>query len=85
MDPILPMLIRGSGVDWSAWRPVDLRPWRWRARDRCVRSWPMHNLVAHPAGELLHWLGVIWGGGDELGNRLHDATLPRHECGTGRG
>lgn len=45
-----------------------------------VRSWPAHNLVAHPASELLHWLGL-----GRLGNRLHDATLPEHELGTGRG
>lgn len=55
------------------------------ADDSWYQSWPMHNLVAHPLGELLHLLGRIWGGDDDLGNRLHDATLPTHEEGTGRG
>jgi hypothetical protein len=44
------------------------------------QSWPMLNLVAHPVSELLHWVGA-----DDLGGRIHDATLPEHEAGTGRG
>lgn len=50
------------------------------ATDRIVQSWPMHNLVAHPLSEVLHWLGF-----NAAGDRLHDATLPEHEAGTGRG
>lgn len=87
-DPTLPPIpyVRSPMQDWSLWTPTDLRPWRARARDRIVRSWPMHNLVAHPLSELLHWAGVIFGGdGDDLGGRLHDATLPSHEPGRGRG
>lgn len=49
----------------------DVTPWR---------SWPAHNLIAHPLSEILHWLGL-----GRLGNRLHDATLPVHEIGEGRG
>lgn len=45
-----------------------------------MRSWPIHNLIAHPLSEILHWLGR-----DDLGNRLHDRTLPEHEAGKGRG
>lgn len=52
---------------------------------RFWRSWTVHNLIAHPLAEILHWLGLIFGGGDALGNRIHDATLPAHESGTGRG
>lgn len=48
--------------------------------ERYVRSWPMHNLVGHPLSEILHWVGL-----GDLGDRLHDATLPKHEAGTGRG
>lgn len=43
-------------------------------------GWMMHNLVAHPISEVLHWFGL-----GDVGNRLHDATVPRHEPGTGRG
>lgn len=51
-----------------------------RTRMTLIRSWPIHNLFAHPISELLHWIGL-----GELGNRLHDATLPEHTPGTGRG
>lgn len=47
-------------------------PERWR--------WTVHNLVAHPLSELLYQVGL---GG--LGDRLHDATVPQHDAGTGRG
>jgi hypothetical protein len=55
--------------------PVD--PW-WR-------SWAVHNLVAHPVGEVLYWGERLLGTDLGLNNRLHDATLPTHEPGTGRG
>lgn len=45
-----------------------------------VRSWPMHNLVGHPVSELCHLAGL-----PELGDWVHDRTLPAHEPGTGRG
>lgn len=48
--------------------------------DRFWKCWPVHNLIAHPLSELLFWLGL-----GDLGNRLHDATIPAHEAGTGRG
>lgn len=67
--------------------------------DRYWQSWPMHNLVAHPVSEVSHQLGAALhrlaahfsdaymqdDARDTLGNRLHDATLPTHEEGTGRG
>jgi len=36
------------------------------------RNWPIHNLFAHPAMEVLSWFGL-----HDLGNKIHDATLPR--------
>lgn len=42
--------------------------------------WTLHNLIAHPLSEVLFQVGL-----GEWGNRLHDATIPRHEPGTGRG
>ena len=41
--------------------------------------WTLHNLVAHPLSEVLFQLGF-----EDLGNQLHDATIPEHEPGTGR-
>lgn len=59
---------------WEPHATTTTPPRRW------YRSWPMHNLIAHPLSEILHWLGLA-----DLGNRIHDATLPEHEPGTGRG
>lgn len=42
--------------------------------------WAIHNLIAHPLSEILYWLGL-----SRLGFWLHDATIPRHLKGTGRG
>lgn len=42
--------------------------------------WAAHNLIAHPLSEVLYWVGL-----QNLGNRLHDATVPKHKKGTGRG
>lgn len=43
-------------------------------------GWMIHNLIAHPISEVLYWFGY-----EKLGNRLHDATVPRHVTGAGRG
>jgi hypothetical protein len=45
-----------------------------------MRRWWIHNLLAHPLSEVCHWLHL-----DAVGNAFHDATLPEHEPGTGRG
>ena len=42
--------------------------------------WTIHNIIAHPLGEILYLLGF-----ESLSNRLHDATIPKHKPGTGRG
>jgi hypothetical protein len=42
--------------------------------------WTLHNLIAHPLGELCHLAGF-----DGASNWLHDATVPLHEAGKGRG
>lgn len=42
-------------------------------RLRFVRhAWAFHNLVAHPAMQILTWFGCR-----DLGLRVHDATVPR--------
>lgn len=33
--------------------------------------WAIHNLVAHPVGEILYWFGLT-----KLANKLHDSTIP---------
>jgi hypothetical protein len=36
-----------------------------------MRNWAIHNLVAHPLMEILHWFGC-----DDWGEWLHDRTVP---------
>lgn len=43
-------------------------------------QWTLHNAIAHPLSEAL-WLAGFQG----FSNRIHDATIPEHEPGTGRG
>lgn len=47
---------------------------------KLYKSWPAHNLVAHPLSEVLYWIGL-----GDLGNKIHDATVPEHVEGEGRG
>jgi hypothetical protein len=43
-------------------------------------KWFPHNVIAHPLSELFFQLG--W---HKLSDYVHDATVPRHDEGTGRG
>ena len=43
-------------------------------------QWTLHNLVAHPLSEVLYQVGL-----GDVGNKLHDVTVPLHTPGTGRG
>ena len=43
-------------------------------------QWTLHNCVAHPLSEILFLVGY-----EDLGNRIHDATIPPHPKGQGRG
>jgi hypothetical protein len=36
------------------------------------RAWAFHNLVAHPALQVLSWFGL-----HRLGFKIHDATVPK--------
>jgi len=49
--------------------------------------WAVHNLIAHPASQLVWWLslcGVVKPVA-KFSDWLHDWTVPVHESGTGRG
>lgn len=43
-------------------------------------QWTLHNLVAHPLSEVLFQCGY-----EDLGNAVHDVTVPEHIKGEGRG
>ena len=43
-------------------------------------KWTIHNVIAHPLSEILFQLGA-----EDAGNKVHDATLPTHFKGEGRG
>lgn len=42
--------------------------------------WTLHNVIAHPLSELLYQCGY-----GDLGNLVHDVTVPIHTKGAGRG
>lgn len=42
--------------------------------------WSLHNLVAHPLSELAYLIGLR-----KLSDWLHDASVPKHKAGEGRG
>ena len=43
-------------------------------------KWTLHNVFAHPLSEVLHQVGL-----ESAGNWVHDATIPAHLPGSGRG
>jgi len=43
-------------------------------------QWTIHNMIAHPLSELLFQFGL-----DKASGALHDATVPYHIRGEGRG
>ncbi len=43
-------------------------------------KWTLHNLIARPLSEVMYLFGF-----QNLSNRLHDATIPDHLPGEGRG
>ncbi len=53
-------------------KAIDRLPERFR--------WTIHNLVAHPLSEVLFQVGY-----ERLRNAVHDATVPTHDKGSGRG
>ena len=42
--------------------------------------WTLHNLIAHPLSEMAFQLGFT-----SFDEWIHDATIPTHVPGTGRG
>jgi hypothetical protein len=40
--------------------------------------WAVHNLIAHPASELLYWVRLR-----RLSYWVHDQTVPVHDTATG--
>ncbi len=56
---------------------------------RWPKSWRIHNLVAHPLSEVLYQVskGLQSAGFvlEVISHEMHDATVPDHEPGTGRG
>lgn len=51
---------------------------------KLYKNWPIHNLIAHPLSEIVHWFtSPFWG--HKVSGWIHDVTVPCHEKGTGRG
>lgn len=51
-----------------------------RAKSREHFRWSLHNLLGHPLSEIAWLLGLR-----KLSDRLHDATIPKHDPTQGRG
>lgn len=51
-----------------------------RAKSKEHFKWSFHNLIAHPMSEIVYLLGF-----EKLSNWVHDASIPEHDEGTGRG
>ena len=47
------------------------------------KNWPVHNLIAHPLSEIVHWL-TGWRVGHRLSGWVHDVTVPA-DTTNGRG
>ena len=47
---------------------------------KLYKNWTVHNIVAHPLSEILYLVGL-----GDLGNKIHDKTIPKHTKGNGRG
>ena len=48
-------------------------------------KWTVHNLIAHPLSEIIYVVGLGSSPAERLGNWIHDATVPDHIGGSGRG
>jgi len=65
-----------------------------RQLNRTSLGWAVHNLIAHPASEVL-WICAfvlealclpnLADRAEDLGHWIHDVTVPDHDPGTGRG
>jgi hypothetical protein len=58
-------------------------PRRQRVRKLLTRlpqrfQWTIHNIVGHPLSEILYQMGY-----ENLGNAVHDGTVPFHDPGRG--
>jgi hypothetical protein len=48
-------------------------------------KWTLHNMVAHPLGEIIYLFGLCTAPFERISNWLHDVTIPDHDTGAGRG
>lgn len=51
---------------------------------KLYKNWPVHNLISHPLSEIVYWCTFPFFG-DKISGWIHDATIPDHTHGTGRG
>jgi hypothetical protein len=79
---------RGGGVE-PGYLPIQMRCDRCQLRGMCRKlraatkerfRWSLHNLFGHPLSELAWLVGLR-----KLSDWLHDASIPRHAPGEGRG
>lgn len=52
------------------------------------KNWFIHNMVGHPMSEIAYWVFFCLKGekaAEDIAGMIHEATIPPHEPGTGRG
>lgn len=51
------------------------------------KNWFVHNMFAHPLSEVAYWCVRALGKkvADRVSGVIHDATIPAHTAGEGRG
>jgi len=55
---------------------------------KLYRNWVIHNILGHPASEIIFWMVRPFVGltkAENVCGWIHDVTIPEHEPGTGRG
>lgn len=59
--------------------PLRDKKFRPTHRKSILRSWPVHNLIAHPLSEIAWWLVRPFGAdkAERLSNWIHDSTVPK--------
>ena len=54
---------------------------------RLYKNWFVHNMFAHPLSEIAYWIVRPFGAAkaSQVAGAIHDASIPDHVKGEGRG
>jgi hypothetical protein len=55
---------------------------------KLYKNWFVHNMIGHPLSEVAYWVALLILGKDrayDVSGAVHQATVPEHIKGEGRG